>query len=276
MTKKGYQKRLPTALPEVRQLPSAPAPSAPKPRISPEAAAPGSVDRFAPGATTPHFSSTGWIVGLVLSCLVVLAGGAAILVPPLLDDAQDGTFAEPGGTSPVARSPDTSYVESRVLPNGDIVVRQWIRAAEPIRLVRLTLPQVPGAEDASARQVAIVADGLAVTGQATISDDVATYAFPATTAEVLLSYRLTGAVELSDSVPGRVLAVFTSLDVGYGSQVERETRVVRGPEMLSLACSPSPEVSPTPCGEAFGDDEWRVELTGLRVDDRVVAQLNLG
>ena len=68
----------------------------------------------------------------------------------------------------------------------------------------------------------------------------------------------------------------TSLAVRYVPRVERETRVVRASEVLVLACSPSTGEPPEPCGKPDGDGEWRVDLTGQRVDDRVVAQLTLG
>jgi len=199
-----------------------------------------------------------------------------------MGDPQDRP-AEPGPVSaaasgaPQVLAPNESYVETRVLASGDVVVRQWIRADAPLDRLRLALPEVQGTADLSATEVEVLADGAVVAGPATMTGggDGATYTF-AETADVQLSYVLAGAVERSDSAAGRALALATTLDVRYSPQTERETRIVHAPEVLSLACSASPEAPTAPCGQADGLDRWRVELTGPRVVDRVVAQITLG
>jgi hypothetical protein len=289
--RKGYKNRLPTVLPPApRAAPEqdatwpargAPAtPPTPSPRVvepirtTPpiEPVEPQPAPQPAPERRSPALRV---IVALALAGLAIGAIVGVVVVPRLLDDGPDRPAAADDAGAPAGLVADTSYVVSRVLPNGDVVVRQRIRTAEPIWLLRLTLPRVPGAGDMSARQVDLVADGDAVAGQATITDGTASYGFPPAT-EMLLSYRLTGAVRLSDSAPGRGLAMITTLDVQYSPRVERETRVVRAAEVLSLACSRSVEEAPVPCGEPDGDGRWQVELTGGRVVDRVMAQLNVG
>ena len=119
-----------------------------------------------------------------------------------------------------------------------------------------------------------MADGALVDGPATITGSGATYTFDETT-DVQVRYVLTGAVVRSDSVGGRALALATRLDLRYSPPPEREIRVVIAAEVLSLACSASPDAAPVPCGQAESTDQWRVELTGPRVDDRVIAQVTL-
>ncbi len=167
-----------------------------------------------------------------------------------------------------------SYVDTEVLPNGEVVVHHWIRTVEPFQRLRLALPRFPGADDLSATGVEVVAGGALVGGPESITGRRGTYTFDATD-EVQVLYRLNGAVQRSDSAAGRALALATSLHVQYQPRVERETREVRAPEVLALACSPTPEASPVPCGVAGGDNRWRVELTGRQVVSRVVAQLTL-
>jgi hypothetical protein len=270
MTKKGYQKRLPTVLPA-----TSPRPAVPAPRASPESDAVSPVvEPVEPGETDDRGSpSTGTMIALVLAGLAVVGIAGFLLVPARVDNGPDLPAGVAGAGSPTGL--DTSFVVSEVLPSGDVVVRQRIRSAKPVQLLRLELPLAPGAEGVSARQIDVVADGEAVVGPETIIGEYATFAFaPAT--DVRIHYRLTGAVERSESAPGRALAVVTSLQVQYAPRVERETRVVRASRVLLLACSRSPDEPPVPCGEPEGDSRWRVDLTGPRVDDRVVAQLTLG
>ena len=262
---------VPAAPPTVSTAP-APTPTVPTPTVP------------TPTVPTPTVPTSGGrsraVVGLVA------AGVATLLVAGLIGYLVVGAVQEDGGSTlrpestagaapPRPLTTDESYVEAVVRPDGQVVVHQWIRSGEPLRRLRLALPTVPGAESLSAAGVEVVADGLPVAGPDRITDRAATYFFPGTT-NVQLTYRLLGAVERSDSAPGRALAIATTLDVGYSPRTERETRVVRAPEVLTLACSTTPDESPTPCGEHDGDGQWRVELAGPQVADRVIAQLTLG
>jgi hypothetical protein len=207
-----------------------------------------------------------------------------VLVPAILDARGDRSAQGPAGVVDSTGAPRTltsdtlapneAYAESQVLEDGAIVVRQWIRAAEPIERLSLALPLVPGVVSMSASGVVVLAEGTAVEGPTTVTARGATYTFDATT-DVQVSYRLIGAVEMSSSARGRALAAATTLDVLYSPRVDRETRVVRAPQVLSVACSPSPQVALVPCGEEDGAGQWRVELSGSRVLDRVAAQLSL-
>ena len=125
-----------------------------------------------------------------------------------------------------------------------------------------------------ATRVRVLADGSRVDGPDRLTGQSVTYIFDRTT-DLDVRYRLAGAVQLSDSVDGRALALATSLDVRYTPVAARETRVVSAPRVLSLACSSSAGATPVPCGEALGDDSWQVDLSGRQVTQRVLAQLDI-
>ncbi len=265
-----------------------PPPSVPAPRASSERVAQPRVDEAgtppvpAPAPSARRFSRAA-VVGLVavgLANLLLSGLIGYLVVSSLRDDAAPrrgpgaaggGAGADPPGLPPA----DESYVETVVQPDGQVVVQQWIRTDAPLRRLRLALPPASGASALSASRIEVVADGLAAAGPKQITDRAAIYTFPPTT-EVEVTYRILGAVTRSASAPGRALAHTTALDVTYSPRAEHETRVVRAAEVLALACSTTAQETPTPCGEDEGDGQWRVELDGPSVDDRVMAQLTLG
>jgi hypothetical protein len=289
--KKPYQRRLPTVLPPVQLptqrlapeleslppeadlLPEPAPPLAPTltPALAPTLADPGDAPEPEPSDPRDRRAK------VALIALAWLVGGGALTYALLvgLRDDPDGPAAAGSTDPPRTLARAEAYVDTRVLPAGDLVVRQWIRPGEPLTALGLELPDVPGADDLSADQVQVVADGVVAAGPGQVTAAGATYTFEESTS-VLVTYRLQGAVQVSDSSAGRALALVTALDTAYDPRVERETRVVHGPEVLSLACSRRPDGAPEPCGRDGGDDEWQVDLSGDRVDDRVLAQLNLG
>jgi hypothetical protein len=178
--------------------------------------------------------------------------------------------------APVRLAPDTSWVRSRVLPSGDLVVTHWIRSTRPVRTVTLRTPQVLGlAPDAvHVDQVVLAADGLLapVAGQPH-GTDVVTYRIPATH-RLYVRYRLSGA--LQEAGPdGRALARITSADVETGSSLVETTRTVVGAQVLALACSSAaPGAVAVPCG-SVDDGRWSVHLGRSDGGSRVMAQLDL-
>ena len=93
--------------------------------------------------------------------------------------------------------------------------------------------------------------------------------------EIFVTYRLAGVVERSPSVDGRALVRVASLDLAV-EDVRTRTQAVDGVEILSLACTADSERAvPEPCGETVGD-RWEVRLTGPDLNDRVMAQVDLG
>lgn len=241
-----------------------PVPPAPLPMSTPERDAPtGSGDR-----------SRALLVGVLLLAPLLVVG---VLLASWLTSGGTGTDEDDAGPAtggePILDAPDESYVEARVRSDGDIVVRHWIRAREPITRVVLTLPEVPGTELSAAR-VRVLADDLRSAGPSTLTTKAATYSFEEST-DVELHYVLVGAVQRSTSATGRALAVATTLDVTYAPRPEKETRVVQAPAVLSMACADPASSTPEPCGSPQDAERWRVDLTGPDVLDRVLAQLTL-
>lgn len=275
--KKPYQKRLPTVLPPVRlptprpaleleSLPPEPAP-APPPSLPPPPPSPP------PPSARPTRPARERRVAVTLAALAWLVGGAVIVAALTLRDAPAGPAGVDPPEPPRPLAGGEAYVDTQVLPTGDLLVRHWVRTRSPIRSLVLARPD--GADDLSAEDVEVVAGGSSADGPARIGAGPATYSFGAAS-DVVLTYRLLGAVEVSDSVTGRGLVLATTLETAYEPRATRETRVVRGPEVLSLACSPGADRPAVPCGRADGAEQWRVDLGRDQVATRLLAQVNLG
>lgn len=285
--KKPYQRRLPTVLPPVHvpaprpapeehgsALPTPPPEPEPVPEPEPE---PEPARQPEPVRDRGPSRSEDRRLRAVLIVLAWLAGGSVFalsLALGLVDDPSRPAGTGGAGLAPPL-GPDESWVDSRVLPTGEVTVRQWIRPGSAIRSVVLALPDVPGSVRLYADEVEVVADGTVAEGPGRITDDPATYRFDATT-DVRLRYLLLGAVQVSASSSGRALAVATSLETTYGPRAAREVRVVSATAVLSLACARTPERPPVPCGQADGTGRWRVETTDASGTDRVLAQVDLG
>lgn len=287
MTKKGYQKRVPTVLPV--PPPRAVPPTAPPPRASsddlesvqPPPARPAPPPPAAPTPPPPTplpVRSRHSVVRIVAVCVAAPAAFAlGVLLTPLAlgSNGDRSGDPDPGSAAPASPAQDTgeSYVETQVLDNGVVAVRHSIRLLEPVDRILLALPDVPGSTGLSADRVVVMANGRA-RGPRRISGRARTYTF-APTRVLQVSYRMTGAVSRS-STDGRALVLATSLDVTYPVQREGETRIVRASEVLSLACARTPTTAPAPCGTADDREQWRVELPSGREAERVIAQVNLG
>ncbi|WP_374456604.1 hypothetical protein [Nocardioides sp.] len=211
-------------------------------------------------------------LALIGVLLVGIATGALAYWWSAGDDgspAPEGAWVAPSGLAA-----DEGYVETRVHADGTMEVRQWIRADEPLERLTLHVPRVTSAGQLAADRVEVLADGARIGGREEISYFNATYDLGGAT-EVELRYRLVGALQRSDSAPGRALAVATALEARFSRAPAREVRVVKAPEVLSLACTPAADVSPVPCGTPDGAGEWHVDLAGRRVSERVVASLTI-
>lgn len=190
----------------------------------------------------------------------------------------------PGLTPPVRLEPGSAHVETRVLPTGDLRVTHWISSREPLYDVRLALPDLgegSGAPGPRATRVLVAVDGITVPGPASVDTEPADFLFPGGSA-VYVTYLLQDVLERSPSAEGRVLARFTSLSVSYRPRPQERTQVVTGAEVQTLACVPAgaADRDPLPCGRprdpaAGTDGEWEVRLSGERLGDRVIAQMDL-
>lgn len=297
--KKPYQKRLPTVMPPAPRRPPAQE-SLPAPATTQATATARGSDRALPSdqetrtvpvpvaaavlrapapapARAPTSPPRGRLVALAVGVAALAVGGAVASAIIRSGDPRPDDVPVTVDTlgAPRVLLPDESYVESRVLAGGDVVVRQWIRTDRPLQQVRLALPEVEGAETLQADGIVVESGGVRAVGPTLIAVGGATYTFTDTT-ELRIRYRLTGATEVSDRASGRALARATTMDVTYTPGIARDTRVVRASEVLALACGARSGAPVVPCGDADGTQQWQVDLTGRRVDDRVVAQVNLG
>lgn len=180
--------------------------------------------------------------------------------------------------NPPAQLPRTgSYVDSRILANGDIRIEQWVRTRAPIWKLELVVPHGNGPGGAPwATDVDVVNELGEESVGATVGTSVA-YRLNFPSLIVRVRYTLVGAVVRSPSMPGRALARFTSGDLVYTPKEDGPKMVrIRGPEVLNVACrAPSHDAGPRPCGSQAGTS-WQVELNGADRGDQVSAQVNLG
>jgi hypothetical protein len=237
------------------------------------------------GQPVPRVSA--WATsGQVLAYLVavgLLVVGFVDLSHPVLgqDDAPTAGLEEMTPLAfypPVPLSADSSYVETVVLPSGDLRVTHWIYSKLQQSSITLAVPELDGLQPAHvlAGGVELAADGRVVPGAGSVDAVSQSYqVFGASSFYV--TYVLAGAVERTGSVEGRALAPVISLDVSYASEGGTSTRVIEGADILALACSPvaDPDATPVPCGSPE-QGRWQVELSGEDRDDRVMAQLDLG
>jgi hypothetical protein len=241
--------------------------------------------RPTPRWTSPDApSGRSWLaLALVLAAELLLALGLVVVLRPLI--GQDNTSTDASGDPaalafdpPVDLPANASYVETTVLPSGDLEVTHWIHSNSALFSITLTAPQLDGRDSgkAVATGVVVAADGRVVDGAGTVDTMNQSYEFFGAKS-IYVTYLLAGAIERSSSEDGRALARVTSLDVSYVSVRGTSTRSVEGATVLSMACSPAgqPDAVPEPCGAPEGTG-WQVELSGENRDDRVMAQLELG
>jgi hypothetical protein len=178
--------------------------------------------------------------------------------------------------SPVTLQPGTSYVRSRVLPSGDLVVTHWIRTRGPVDSVQVEAPPTQGLRPGAVTMshLVLAADGTADPAEASGTHSATqTLRFPFAHT-IYLRYRLSGVVQSTG--PGRrALARLTALEVVVGGNAVRTTQVVVGAKVLSLACtSGPPDALPVPCGTQDAKS-WSVRLGPGRQPTRVMAQVEL-
>ena len=224
----------------------------------------------------PVAPSAGPLWALILVTAAVVAG--------LLWWATSRGFDEPtimihrhAYAAPVRLAPDSSFVRSRILPSGDVVVKHWIRTARPVQDVHLTAPRVVSGLGPRALSVS----GLVVAGDGTrtpVSYPVAPHgvtAYPLPPSKRLyVRYRLSGVVQSSSGPGQRALARLTALDVSSSRPRVHTTLIVVGARVLSLACTPPGQDVASPCGrERHGT--WSTSLGPGQQGSQVMAQLEL-
>ena len=220
-------------------------------------------------------------LGVVTVAAIVAAVGIFLMLRPLLNQNDETDPGKPVRTvpfkPPVALPDNGSYVETVVLPSGDLKVTHWIRTKVPESSIKLMAPVLAGIDSGvvKATEVQVVADEMVVPGADSVEGDGQTYRFVGAKS-IYVTYRLSGALERSPSVASRALARVTALDLRYPSMRGTSLRSVQGAEVLNLACSPSdtPDAVPEPCGKP-DPDGWQVQLAGGNRNDHVLAQLQL-
>jgi hypothetical protein len=179
---------------------------------------------------------------------------------------------------PVAVAADTSYIRTTVLRSGVLRVEHWIHTRAFVYAVTLQVPQVPEVPsgEITYSHVVLASAGhqLPATGA---HAGTAGHRFPLPPTKMLyVRYDLSGAVRRTGSTAGRALARLTSLDVHLDTPLSGSTRVIRGADILALACYPrGSQAVPVPCGSRHGET-WRLHLGPRSEATRVMAQLDLG
>ncbi len=211
-------------------------------------------------------------VAAALVSALALGGAALLFVHPGAGDGRaERTAATTRYAPPRPVPPNTSYVETRVLPSGDLEVTHWIHSRAPVSAIHLVRPDVGGLPSLKVSKVVVAGDR---TRAIRTGSKRAFYLIAAR--HLFVSYTLKDAVTRAPHPAGRGLAVITNLEIGGVPGLTETTHAVVGARVLNLACSqPTPEALPAPCG-ASGSAGWQATLDGASVDDRVMAQLDLG
>lgn len=264
--KKQYKNRLPTVLP--------PAPRRPTEQESVARACVASA-AVTDGATAPTRAETpapeppatvlGTRTPVGAAVLIVLAGVAA----GFWWQSGEEPTERPSAAAAPATWPEAGAARTvtQVRPDGVLEVTHWIHATDSLDELDLLLPERQEGGPIRASAVQVVADDQPASGPAVLTFSQASYVFADAT-RIRVRYELSGAVEMSTSAPGRGLATTTSLEVS--ATLARDTRVVRSPAVLSLACTDTAG-SIAPCGASDHAGQWTVKLTGDDVGARVIA-----
>jgi hypothetical protein len=212
-------------------------------------------------------------VAAALVAAVALVGAALLFVHPGSgDDRAERTAAATRYAAPRPVPPNTSYVETRVLSSGDLKVTHWIHSRVPVSTIHLAQPDVGGLPSLRVSKVVVVGDRTHAVRSGGSTRDY----YLGAARHLYVSYTLSGAVTRASHPAGRGLAVITNLEVGGLAGLTESTHSIVGARVLNLACSEStPEALPSPCGTS-GRGGWQATLDGSAVDDRVMAQLDLG
>jgi hypothetical protein len=257
----------PVEPPDVRATPPAVSrPVAPAPAVAPPV-----VRDVPPEKGADRRKITAGVAAALLS-VAALVGAALLLMHPGSGDGRAERAAATSYAPPRAVPPNTSYVVTRVLSSGDLRVTHWIESRTPVSAIRLDEPHVAGLPSLHVSRVVVVGNGT----RAIHSSGNKREYYVTGARHVYVRYTLQGAVTRAPQPPGRALAVITNLQVDGVPGLTQTTHSVLGARVLNLACSaPSPEALPAPCGVS-GGKAWRATLDGSEVDDRVMAQLDLG
>jgi hypothetical protein len=194
-----------------------------------------------------------------------LFGGSTSAAPEAVANGSGAPEERLSVEPPAAFSAPGTYVQSRVTASGDVQVIQWVVTAkeQPISSLDLALPPLPtsGSVSVAATDLVVAADQVKVRTPTTVGAAGRVLRFEGPARAVYLAYTLRGAVETSESVPGRVLVRATTLSSRYQPRVGPTRVTVTGGAVLSMACAGPSAPSLSPCGEPV-DGRWRAVLQG--------------
>ena len=210
----------------------------------------------------------------VVGALLLRPGGAPSTEQPTTAPTQEAAPATTEFDPPVTLAPDSEYVETDVLEDGDLQVTHWISTTAPMDRFRVRPPTSPGLTGLAvdAEDVVLAADGVRLDASAVRIDS--PHDLPGAR-ELYVSYRLAGAVQLNGSVAGRALAPITSLGVGLESRSLARTQAFPGGRVLTLAClAQGARAVPESCG-TYEEGVWEVSSPAGEAPVTVIAQLDL-
>ena len=217
------------------------------------------------------------LVVVAVAVVVVVILGLVLVVTQHWgsDDVPEAKKPAAKFDPPVALLANSEYVQSRVLPSGDLQVEHWIRSTRTISELTLRVPTSIRSDQASvmAREVTVESNSGTQRGADLVGATPETYSFVGTPT-LHVSYLLSGVVVRSSSASQRALAQLTSLDLRFTHDRVDKTVMVNGGRLLSAACLADPNAVPRPCGDPEGKG-WRVTLGAPERHDRVMAQLDL-
>jgi hypothetical protein len=224
----------------------------------------------------PVAPSAGPLWALILVAAAVVAG--------LLWWATSRGFDEPpimvhrhAYAAPVRLVPDSSFVRSRILRSGDVVVKHWIRSRRPVQGVHLTAPRVVrglGPRALSVSGLVVAGDGTRIPVSYPVDPHgVTAYPLPPSK-RLYVRYRLSGVVQSSLGPGHRALARITALDVSTSRPLVHTTLTVVGARVLALACTPPGQDVASPCGREM-HGTWSTSLGPGQQGSQVMAQLDL-
>jgi hypothetical protein len=215
-----------------------------------------------------------WVCVLVATVLV--AAGLVWWATSRGAEEQSIAIHDHPYAAPVRLVPNSSFVRSRVLPSGDVVVKHWIRIRRQVDAVNLKVPRVAGlaSHALTVSDVVLVSNGLRLPASSPVDHvGITTYAL-LPTHRLYIRYRLSGVVQRSGGPGERALARITALGVTTSTPVVRTTLAVVGAQVLALACTPEGQSVATPCGND-SDGTWSTRLGPGQQASQVMAQLNL-
>jgi hypothetical protein len=162
-----------------------------------------------------------------------------------------------GYVNPPPQAPPVgTYVRANVLPDGTVVVHEWVTSASVLDRVVLA-PRLQDGVAVEATDLRMAADLFTVTEGGTVGVRARMFPLHAPAYRLHIAYVLRGAVA-AGARAGQELELPTALDVRYADRSGPERVDVVGADVVSVACATGSAAASRPCGAAI-DGGWTVE-----------------